>query len=308
MEDDRRTRILEAMAEAMAEQSAAVSPIPATDVIARSGLSRGAFYELFADREACLLAAFDLAVERAGARMAEAYAAQRRWRDGIRAGLAAFLGFIEDEPALGRLCILGVIGAGGDVLRRRAQVLALLAQVVDEGRRERPRATAEFPVVIAEGSVGAVLSLIQNRLLVEDERPLMELFGAMASMIVLPYLGPAAARRELLRPPPRAWRGGDGARRRAARGADESPGVKITYRTARVLCAISDYPGASNREIADRADIVDQGQVSKLLARLESLQLIENMGERSSRGAPNAWRLTALGKQVRESAGAVRAR
>jgi len=296
------------MAEAMAERSAGAGPIPATEVIARSGVSRAAFHELFADREACLLAAFDLAVERAGARMAEAYAAQPRWRDGIRAGLAAFLSFLEDEPALGRLCVLDAIGAGDDVLSRRAQVLALLVQVVDGGRRERPAATAELPVVIAEGSIGAVLSVIQNRLLVEDGRPLMELFGALASMVVLPYLGPAAARRELLRPPPRAWRGAEDAQPRAARVADDLSDVRITYRTARVLSAISEYAGASNREIADRADIVDQGQVSKLLARLESLRLIENMGERSSRGAPNTWRLTARGERVRESAGAVGAR
>ncbi|MFI4984510.1 MAG: hypothetical protein ACHQAV_00810 [Solirubrobacterales bacterium] len=292
------------MAAAMAERSAGAGPVPATEVIARAGLSRVAFYELFADREACLLAAFDLAVERAGARMAKAYAAQPRWRDGIRAGLAAFLGFLEDEPALGRLCVLDVISAGEDVLSRRAHVLALLAQVVDKGRRERPAATAELPVVIAEGSIGAVLSVIQNRLLVDDGRPLMELFGAMAGMIVLPYLGPAAARRELLRPPPRVWRGTERASRRATAIAGASPGVRITYRTARVLSAIADYPGASNREIAERAGIVDPGQVSKLLARLASAELIANMGERSSRGAPNSWCLTCSGERVRASAGA----
>jgi len=292
------------MAAAMAERSAGADPVGATEVIARAGLPRRAFYELFADREACLLAAFDLAVERAGARMAEAYAAQARWRDGIRAGLAAFLGFLEDEPALGRLCVLDAIGAGEDVLSRRAQVLALLAQVVHEGRRERPAATAELPIVIAEGSIGAVLSVIQNRLLVEDERPLMELFGAMTSMIVLPYLGPAAARRELVRPPPRVWRGAQRASRRAAAIAGVSPGVRTTYRTARVLSAIAEYPGASNREIAERAGIVDQGQVSKLLARLASAELIANMGQRSSRGAPNSWCLTRSGERLRESAGA----
>jgi AcrR family transcriptional regulator len=290
------------MAEAVAERSTGTGPVPVTDVIARAGLSRGVFQELFVDLEECLLAAFDLGVERAGARMTEAYAAQPRWPDGIRAGLAAFLGFLEDEPALGRLCVLGAIGGGEHVLSRRAEVFGLLAQVVDRGRGERPAVTAELPIVIAEGSIGAVLSVIQNRMLVNDGRPLRELFGAMASLIMRPYLGPAAARRELLRPPPKLWRGAERASRRAAGGAP--PGVKITYRTARVLSAIADYPGASNREIAERAGIVDQGQVSKLLARLASAELIANIGERSSRGAPNSWRLTRSGERVRASAGA----
>jgi AcrR family transcriptional regulator len=292
------------MAEAMAERKAGTGPVPATEVIARAGLPRGVFYELFADRQACLLAAFDLAVERAGARMAPAYAAQPRWREGVRAGLAALLGFLEEEPALGRLCVLDAIGGGEDVLARRAQVLASLAQLVDEGRREGPAATSQLPIVIAEGSIGAVLSLIQNRMLASDERPLMELFAAMSSMIVLPYLGPAAARRELRRPPPRVWRGSEHSSRSRAAIAGAAPGVRVTYRTARVLAAIDDYPGASNREIAERAGIVDPGQVSKLLARLATAELIVNMGERSSRGAPNSWRLTDSGERARASAGA----
>jgi DNA-binding MarR family transcriptional regulator len=130
----------------------------------------------------------------------------------------------------------------------------------------------------------------------------MELFGAMASMIVRPYLGPAAARRELLRPPPHVWRGAE--RQTTRDAATAAAGVRITYRTARVLTAIADYPGASNREIAERAGIIDQGQVSKLLARLASAELIANIGERSSRGAPNSWRLTPSGERVRASAGA----
>jgi hypothetical protein len=262
------------------------------------------FDELFADRQACLLAAFDLAVERAGARMGPAYAAQPRWRDGVRAGLAALLGFLEDEPALGRLCVLGGVGGGEDLLRRRAQVLGLLAQVVDQGRRERPGASKELPLVIAEGAIGAVLSVIQSRLLLPDGRSLMELFGAMSSMVVLPYLGPTAALRELERPPPRVWRATGRSSRRPIATVGAAPGVRITHRTARVLAAIADYPGASNREIAERAGILDPGQASKLLARLATAELIVNMGERSSRGAPNSWRLTDSGERVRASAAA----
>ena len=51
-------------------------------------------------------------------------------------------------------------------------------------------------------------------------------------------------------------------------------------------------------EVADYAGIHDQGQVSKLLARLQRLGLIANAGDGHVRGEPNAWSLTPLGEQV----------
>ncbi len=77
--------------------------------------------------------------------------------------------------------------------------------------------------------------------------------------------------------------------------------MRITYRTVRVLMGIAASPDASNRKIASGAGISDQGQVSKLLARLEHLGLIENTGAGPIKGAPNAWRLTQRGEQVEQA-------
>jgi hypothetical protein len=41
--------------------------------------------------------------------------------------------------------------------------------------------------------------------------------------------------------------------------------------------------------------------MSKLLARLRQLGLIENEGTGSARGEPNAWTLTATGHRVEET-------
>jgi hypothetical protein len=54
----------------------------------------------------------------------------------------------------------------------------------------------------------------------------------------------------------------------------------------------------ANRTVADCAGIADQGQISKLLARLHRLGLIENAGAGATRGEPNAWTLTAKGREV----------
>ena len=113
-------------------------------------------------------------------------------------------------------------------------------------------------------------------------------------MIVQPYLGPAAARRELERPVPEPTPAvADG-------GKDPFKGLSIrfTYRTARVLATIAEDSGASNRTIADSAGIGDDGQMSRLLRRLRDAGLIENLGEGHTRGEPNAWWLTDRGEAI----------
>jgi AcrR family transcriptional regulator len=304
VEEVQRTRILEAMAEMAVDMGAGT--VTVSHVVAHAGVSRRTFYELFPDREACLLAAFDLGVERARARVEPVYNAAPRWRDGIRVGLAAFLGFLEDEPALGRLCVVHSLGGGAVVLSRRAEVLGKLAEVVDRGRAEGVAGKAQPPALIAEGVVGAVMSVIYTQLQGEDEeQPLTDLFGVLMNLILLPYLGPSVARRELTRPVPKVQAGIESPHSGALGGGEGGdPPIRLTYRTARVLTAIAKSPGASNREVAARAGVVDQGQISKLLGRLLRLGLIANTGESSARGAPNAWRLTELGERVEQRAAA----
>jgi AcrR family transcriptional regulator len=290
VEEVQRTRILEAMAEAMYDRGAGGGSVTLAEVIERAGISSGAFHEAFADREACLLAAFDLAVQRVRRRVSIAYDAEPRWVDAVKSALAELLRFLEEEPALGRLLVVYSMSGGEQVLRRRVQTLEALAAVVDRGRLESPAGREAPAPVIAEGVVGAVLAVLQNRLLADAPEPVIGLFGSLVSIVVLPELTRPA-------PPPR------GALARPSGGAESlyenRAAVRLTYRTTRVLSAIADYPGASNREVADRAGIVDQGQISKLLARLQESALIVKIGEsRPARGAPNSWGLTERGEAL----------
>ena len=78
--------------------------------------------------------------------------------------------------------------------------------------------------------------------------------------------------------------------------------MRLTYRTVRVLMAIDSLGGRgshpSNRQVATAAGISDQGQISKLLARLQALGLIGNAGGDHAKGEPNAWALTSRGRDV----------
>jgi AcrR family transcriptional regulator len=289
-EEGTRARILRALAEVVSEQD--VHPVKVAHVRARAGVSRKEFDELFGDLEDCFLAAFEWGVRRGRAAMADAYTHETNWVDSIRGALAALLALLDEEPALAQLWIVYSLGGGPRVVRYRAEVVGVLCEFVDRGRRESA-VRSEPPALTAEGVVGAVLAVIQTRLLAQGKEPLGDLLGQLMGLILLPYLGSAAVRRELRRAAPRPSEP-----RRGGRSAMEGLGMRLTYRTARVLTAIAERPGASNREVADRAGIIDQGQISKLLSRLEDLGMIVNVGGGGLRGAPNAWTLTPRGEQV----------
>jgi hypothetical protein len=135
----------------------------------------------------------------------------------------------------------------------------------------------------------------------------LALTGPLMSTIVLPYLGPAVARRELTRPvahatPQRINGSVPASSGGGVLGADpfKAAGMRLTYRTVRVLMAIAEHDGASNRLVGAHAGIADQGQISKLLHRLQRAGLVENTGLEASKGMPNAWSLTGPGARVAE--------
>jgi AcrR family transcriptional regulator/DNA-binding MarR family transcriptional regulator len=296
--DIQRARILAAMVEVTAERGA--GNVTVAHVVARSGVSRRTFYEHFEDREDCLLAAFDDAIERIVARVVPAFDWEGRWQAKVRAALTALLELLEEERAMGRLVMVETLGAGPKALERRRRVLAEIIAAVDEGRKELKRGDGPPPLT-AEGVVGAVLSVIHGRTLEQGPEPLVDLVNPLMSMVVLPYLGPVAARKELAAPTPAH----NGTGRASAGNLLKGLNMRLTYRTVRVLLAIGElgergsYP--SNRRVGDAAGISDQGQISKLLARLEHLGLIDNAGFGQAKGESNSWHLTPRGQEIEQA-------
>jgi AcrR family transcriptional regulator len=319
VDDFQRARIVSAMVEVASELGyigAAVAP-----VVARAGVSRRTFYELFDGREECFLAAFEWGVGQAREVVVEAYASQRSWRDRVRHGLAALLALLDAEPELARVCVIEALGAGKLVLRRRAQLLDELSAALD-AEAPQGRGAGEKPLLTAEGVVGGALSVLHGRLIAHsgtphgggqageqrvgeegaDGRPAatIQLHGQLMALIALPYLGPRIAGEELTRAAPDVPK-----REVAAVRVDGSRGgrllerldMRLTYRTVRCLVFIAEHPGSSNREIAQGAEVPDEGQTSKLLARLVRLELIAN-SQAHGPGFPNRWTLTAHGAQV----------
>jgi AcrR family transcriptional regulator len=317
-----RARVLAAMVEVSAERGA--ENVSVAHVVDRAGVSRRTFYELFVDGEDCFVAAFDTGIARASRYVLDSHDPSAKWDTRVRGALIALLSFLASEPDTARLLIVGSLGAGSTVLEHRRHVLARIVAVVDEGRAETNAGERLAPLT-AEGVVGGALSVLHSRLSetpATNTRPsdssqsstvrgrtrgtdngspgddsLLALTGPLMSMIVLPYLGPAAARRELARAVPEI----PVSARRAEHSSLGELDMRLTYRTVRVLLAVAEEPGSSNRHLGDAAGIGDQGQASKLLQRLQRLGLIENNGiGAATRGEPNAWTLTEQGTAVHD--------
>jgi AcrR family transcriptional regulator len=288
-----RARLTAALVQVVAEHGA--QGLSVARIVSRAGVSRRTFYELFDGCEDCLVAGFEDCFQRTAARVLPAYESERRWRDRVRAGLVEMLQAFDEEHGLARVLVVESLAAGPRLLGRRAHALEPVIAAIDAGRGEARPGSIPTPLT-AEGVVGAVGAILHARLCAGDRTPLVRLAGPLMSTIALPYLGPAVARAELRRPV------------RHERRAPAEPefdgdlmkeiGMRLTYRTARVLMAVSERPGANNRQLAHQAGILDQGQISKLLRRLQRLGLLDNANTGSERGAANAWRLTERGQAV----------
>jgi AcrR family transcriptional regulator len=298
-----RTRLLDATFAVVAEQG--YRRMTVRRVCGRAGVSNKTFYDLFSDREDCFLAAFDQAIVELTAAVAPAYDGEQEWTERIRAGLGTLLACLEDEPHLCSLVFVEALGAGPRVLQRRSRVIEDLGRAIDLGRAGM-KADRELAPLTAEGLVGATFGVVYARLIQDDSGSLSGLLNPLMATIVLPYRGHAAAARELNRqigPVGSRLRLTDRPRSKgqSGRASGSFARFRLTVRTQMVLAAVAELGvsgvAPSNREVSDAAGISDQGQISKLLARLEGLELLANTGG-ETQGVPNAWRLTPEGEEV----------
>jgi AcrR family transcriptional regulator len=304
--DIQRSRLMAGAVAAVEELGYAQATVG--QITRRARVSRRTFYELFEHRDECLAEVLEQVVEQIEQELRTAGLARLSWRERVRMGLFTILAFLDREPALARVCVVHALRAGPAVLGCRDEVLARLTGVVDEGRLEGTRGGACTPLT-AEGLVGAAFAIVYARLERREPEPLTCLVGELMGMIVLPYLGPVAARRERERRAPVATAVVAVSTVGAPSGARDplrDVRMRLTYRTARVLEGIAElnrqgegHP--SNRQVGACAGVSDPGQISKLLRRLERLGLLTNVGAGHAMGEPNAWALTARGEQIAQS-------
>jgi AcrR family transcriptional regulator len=189
-----RERLLEATMQIVAEKGYAATTV--ADLTKRAGISRTTFYELFADKEACFLAAYDNTVDGLVRRISVAYEAQERWPDRARAGLATLLEALAADPAQARLALVDITAAGPAAQRRFRVAVQRLTPFFDEGRDFAPGGRG-LPANTSRMAAGAVVGLISDELVAGRADKLPSLLSDVLFATLVAYLGPDAAAREV---------------------------------------------------------------------------------------------------------------
>ena len=92
-----RGRLICAIADAVAAEGYAATSV--ADVIALAGVSRRTFYEHFADKESCYLAAYDSGAQAIHRAMVEAIDGLSRWEEILTSVLTTWLAFLQADLA-----------------------------------------------------------------------------------------------------------------------------------------------------------------------------------------------------------------
>jgi AcrR family transcriptional regulator len=178
--------VLEAMLLTAGERGYAKATV--REVAERARITQDSFHRRFGGKEACFARAYAEAVERLAGEMAEAAREAGGWREGFRAGLAALLRTVAEQPLLAKALLIEVRAARGEAWAAHQRQVERLTAAIDSAREEpgaRPNAspmTAGFVVGAIEESLSIELAAGRAdaaQLLLDDLTHLafLQLFG-----------------------------------------------------------------------------------------------------------------------------------
>jgi AcrR family transcriptional regulator len=191
---NQRARLYGAMIEAIAQRGYQATTV--AHVIALAGVSRRAFYELFANKEACFLATYDIVVARSRKRVIDAWVAERGWANRLHAACKAMLDDVAESPNGPRLVLVDSLGIGPKV-RERMQLAGFTFERLVSGAFQAAPDGVGFSRLTSRGIVGGVRHIAFTRVHEGRERELLALTDEVLDWIES-YRTPAAARLGLL--------------------------------------------------------------------------------------------------------------
>jgi AcrR family transcriptional regulator len=195
---NQRERILDAVADVTS--LAGYSAMSVEDIIVTAGVSRRTFYDHFKDKQEAFLAAYDAVVAQLVTRVQDAFNANTTFPGRVRDCLAAFLGFVASEPRFADMCIVEVLAAGPQAIERRNGVMRVFAELV-KAAAAADGGGLQPPDLTAETIVGGIYEVVYSRVIQGQTAILLGLVPDLAYSLMLPFIGPEAAKREAAVPP-----------------------------------------------------------------------------------------------------------
>jgi AcrR family transcriptional regulator len=187
---NQRERIVTALVDVVAERGYNATTV--ANITKAASVSRRTFYEHFADKEACFLAAYEMVADHIAASMRAAAEVFEEWPQQVRAALATMLRFLAGEPELARLCMIEPIAAGGEIAARHRASMQGLVEILKAGRPEHGGEHA-LPEATEEALVGGIVSLIIREISTGRTEQLESLLPDLVELTLAPYVGPEEA-------------------------------------------------------------------------------------------------------------------
>lgn len=152
-----------------------------------------AFYDLYAGKEECLLAAFDRIVDEATEALAEAVASEEEWPQQMAAALACLIDLIVADPQRARVALIEIQTVGPAGYSRYEQAVDRAVPKLREGRALSEEA-AQLSKTLEEAVLGGVIWIVHQQIVggkLEDPDALL---GQAIHIALSPYIGDAKAK------------------------------------------------------------------------------------------------------------------
>jgi AcrR family transcriptional regulator len=188
--------------EAMVRVSAAKGYEATTvaDVVEYAGVPLETFEELFGDKETCFLEAYEAVFDVLVAHFTAAFqaASDEPWPERIAASLRALVELLAMESDIARMAMVEVTAAGDDARERYRAMFARFTPFLEEGRAYADQG-ADLPADTARFAVGGAASMIFDEVRAGRGPELTRILPDLVFAVLMPYLGPEAAKEEMLR-------------------------------------------------------------------------------------------------------------
>lgn len=170
------------------------------EVVERARVPRQTFDELFANKETCFLESYEAVSDVLVAHVSAAYAdaAGEPWPERIVAALRALIDLLEAEADIAGMAMVEVTAVGEEARIRYRAALGRFVPFLDEGRGASAE-TGELPADTARFAIGAAASMIFDEVRSGRGSELQRVLPDLVFAVLMPYLGPEAAREEMLR-------------------------------------------------------------------------------------------------------------
>jgi AcrR family transcriptional regulator len=237
--DNQRQRLFAALVAAVEERGYEDTRV--ADVLALSGVSRKAFYELFSSKQDCFLAAVVDLIELTITPVLSA-TDKPPGMDRVLEAFTTFIEMVAAQPAAARMSVVEIYAAGPEAVAVADRAMDAAAKLMQESLDQMPGREG-MPPEIARAMVGGIRKLMHKRLYRHEEAELVKLVPQMWQW-GLTYL-----------PPPEPLRRPRKRRRPAPRPLDSYERPERILRAVAAVVAENGYPATKVSQIAERASI-----------------------------------------------------